>query len=257
MPLFRERTSGAEVRRTYDAWHARAESPGAVADAPWHELLFRHLDPARDIAGRRVLEIGCGRGELAARVGEGTTAPQLYVAADFAGAALTFARRRSYGVRHGGTLRYAVTDMQAVGLRSGLFDTVISCETVEHLRDPVAALREVARVLRPGGRLFLTTPNYLGLFGAYRVYLRATGRRYTEGDQPICRVTSLPRTVRWVKRAGMRLVTLDADGHYTLWPGRVPARRECPPWLSAAIWPFGLHSIVVASKPPAAGTPAD
>lgn len=249
-----ERASGAAARRIYDGWHARAESPQATANAPWHELLFRHLVPARDIAGRRVLEIGCGRGELAARVADGPEAPRVYVAADFAGAALTFARRRSRKVRHRDTLRYAVSDMQAIGLGEGSFDTVISCETVEHLPDPVTALREVRRVLRPGGRLFLTTPNYLGVFGAYRIYLRATGRRYTEGDQPICRVTSLPRTVAWIHRAGMRIAALDADGHYLLWPGRVPSRCACPPWLSMVAWPFGLHSIVVAQKPGTTGT---
>lgn len=254
--MSRDGASGAAVRRTYDEWHARAESPGAVADTPWHELLFRHLDPARDIAGRRVLEIGCGRGELAARLADLEAPPALYVAADFAGAALGFARRRARGARHSGTLQYAVADMQAIGLDSSTFDTVISCETIEHLPEPVSALREIQRVLRPGGRLFLTTPNYLGVFGAYRIYLRATGRRYTEGGQPICRVTSLPRTLGWMRRAGLRILTVDADGHYALRPGRVPARRAYPRWLSRMIWPFGLHSIVIAERPyvaPAAG----
>jgi SAM-dependent methyltransferase len=246
---------GAQARRIYDDWHARAESPHAVADAPWHELLFRHLRPARDIARCRVLEIGCGRGELAARFAMGTSSPRLYVAADFAGAALAFARRRAIDVRHRHALHFAAADMQAIGLEGGVFDTVISCETIEHLPDPVAALREVHRVLRAGGRLFLTTPNYLGVFGAYRIYLRATGRRYTEGGQPICRVTSLPRTVGWVRRAGLRIVTLDADGHYALWPGRAPVRRACPEWLSTVVWPFGLHSIVVAEKPDAGRSP--
>jgi SAM-dependent methyltransferase len=234
--------SGA-TRRAYDAWHAGAESADATADSPWHRLLFRYLDTARDIDARTVLEIGCGRGELARRLTEHGHAPARYVGADFAAAAVGFARRRSTPVA-----TWALADMQRMGLRSASFDTVISCETIEHLPDPVAALCEVERVLKPGGRLFLTTPNYFGLTGGYRIYLRATGRRYTEGGQPICRFTAWPRTAWWIRRAGLRIHVCDAEGHYSLWPGRPPVAREYPRWLRRALWPVGLHSIFVAEK---------
>jgi 2-polyprenyl-3-methyl-5-hydroxy-6-metoxy-1,4-benzoquinol methylase len=233
------------ARRAYDAWHMGAESGDATADTPWHELLYRHLEPSRDLEGRTVLEIGCGRGELARRLTEQPHAPARYIGADFADTAVRFARRRTADPT---AAAWALADMQRIGLRSASFDTVISCETIEHLPDPAAALREVARVLKPGGRLFLTTPNYFGLTGAYRIYLRASGRRYTEGGQPICRFTALPRTAWWIRRAGLRIQACDADGHYSLWPGRVPLRREYPEWVRRALWPVGLHSIFVAEK---------
>jgi SAM-dependent methyltransferase len=43
------------------------------------------------------------------------------------------------------------------------FDAVISMEVIEHVVDPLPWLKEVLRVLRPGGTLFLTTPNYASL----------------------------------------------------------------------------------------------
>ncbi len=55
-------------------------------------------------------------------------------------------------------------------------DTATMFEVLEHLHDPVAALREVATALKPGGRLILSTPNYAGLefrlLGAHSVSLQ-------------------------------------------------------------------------------------
>ncbi len=75
-------------------------------------------------------------------------------------------------------------------------------------RRPVDVL--LALVLKPGGRRFSTTPNYLGFFGLYRGYLRVRGRRYTEEGQPIDPVMVLPLTLRWVRQAGLQINEVDA-----------------------------------------------
>ena len=52
------------------------------------------------------------------------------------------------------------TEVEALPYLDGSFDTALLCEVIEHLiADPVFQLSEIARVLRPGGRLILTTPN--------------------------------------------------------------------------------------------------
>jgi SAM-dependent methyltransferase len=177
-----------------------------------------------------------------------TPRPRRLVGADFAQSAVRLGAQRARETSRAG-VSWMVADAQAIGLPAASFDTVISCETIEHLVDPVGALREFHRLLRPGGRLVLTTPNYMGVFGLYRAYLRLRGRRYTEGGQPICRLTLLPRTWWWLRRAGFRVRAVDAAGHYALFPGRHPWE---PAWLARAgrwIWPLGLHSIFVAEKP--------
>jgi SAM-dependent methyltransferase len=203
-----------------------------------------------DLDGCRVLEIGCGRGELACRIATSPTRPARYVAADFAQSAVRFGQQRAQALDTSARarLRWIVADIQRIPLGE-TFDTVISCETVEHLPDPAAAFREMFRVLRPGGRLFLTTPNYMGPVGLYRGYLRLRGRRYTEGGQPICRLTSLPLTWWWLRRAGFRVRAVDSIGHYILRPGRVPYEPNGIARIERWLWPFGLHSLFVAEKP--------
>ena len=236
----------AASRLAYDAWHDRHDVDRDV-DTPWHRLLFAHLDGARDLAGRRVLEIACGRGGLACRLARSMHRPAHLLAADFSTTAVAKGRSHAQGAGlHG--LRWSVSDLQACGIQSGTFDTVISCESIEHLERPRVACEELARILRPGGRLYLTTPNYLGPLGLYRAYARVKGTPYTEGGQPINRFMLLPRTCAWIRRAGLRIETVDAVGHYLPWPGR-PLRgiSSLESWRTLR-W-FALHSLVVAEKP--------
>ncbi len=227
-------------RRAYEAWHADL-AVDAGADAPWHLLARRHLRPGP----ARLLEIGCGRGGFSRWLAglDGVTV----VAEDFARAAVRMALDHTRGAAR--PVAVAAADILAIPHRDAAFDVVVSCETVEHVADPAAAVRELARVLRPGGTLVLTTPNYLGLMGLYRGYLRLTGRRFTEGGQPVNHFVMLPRTLRWVRRAGLVPVAVDGTGHYLPFPGRPPIRLG---WLDRARpltrW-TALHSLVVAVKP--------
>jgi 2-polyprenyl-3-methyl-5-hydroxy-6-metoxy-1,4-benzoquinol methylase len=230
---------------SYDAWHATLSIDVGASD-PWHVLVRRHLDPARDLAGRRVLEIGCGRGGFSCWLaGQSDPRPEI-VAMDYSSVAVE--KGRAHAAAAGiSNVTWQTGDIQAITHADASFDTVISCETIEHVPDPRLAVRELGRVLKPGGRLFLTTPNYLGLYGLYRAYLRLTGRRFTEVGQPINQLTMLPRTIRWIRRAGLEPLAVEGEGHYLFRPGHPPKRVT---WLDREPlkW-FGIHALVVARKP--------
>lgn len=237
-----------ESRAAYEAWH-RSLPAEETADMPWHRLLFRHLDLERDVAGRAVLEIGCGRGELSRRLAALDRPPRRMVAADFAVSAVSKGRALAARHRESGVL-WQAGDVTAIGHPDGAFDTVISCETVEHVPGPQRAVAELARVLRPGGRLYLTTPNYLTASGLYRAYCRLRGRVYREAGQPVNNLMLLPRTRAMVRRAGLRVLAADAVGFFLLWPGRPPIELPALEWDGVrriTRW-VGLHSIVVGEK---------
>jgi 2-polyprenyl-3-methyl-5-hydroxy-6-metoxy-1,4-benzoquinol methylase len=236
-----------DARTAYEAWHDKLGVDGE-SQTPWHQLLRLHLDPARDLAGKRVLEIGCGRGDFTCWLARQDPRPAEIVAADFAEKAVR--KGRAFAAERGlKDITWEIGDIQSIAHPDGCFDTVISCETIEHVPRPRQALRELARVLKPGGRLLLTTPNYLGVYGLYRFYLRLTGRRYTETGQPINNFLLLPLTRAWTASTGLQVTAVDGTGHYFLFPRRLPT--ELPAFNNPRFvmrW-LGLHSLIVAEKP--------
>jgi SAM-dependent methyltransferase len=71
-------------------------------------------------------------------------------------------------VREKYALQIDVGDLAALDYAAGAYDVVAMSQVIEHVPEPLALLRECARLLRPGGRLVLSTPNAAGL--AHRRY---------------------------------------------------------------------------------------
>lgn len=65
-------------------------------------------------------------------------------------------------------------DLQALGVRSGSLDAVLCSQVLEHLPHPCAAVAEMARILRPGGKAILTVPHLSYLHGEPHDYFRYT-----------------------------------------------------------------------------------
>jgi SAM-dependent methyltransferase len=120
-----------------------------LADDPTSELWGEHRARYRFATqwadkGRDVLDMACGAG--------------------FGLLMLRAAGAMAFGVDYdGGALRgqraVACADAAHLPFRESTFDLVTSFETLEHVPDAAAMLRELRRVLRPGGRLVLSTPN--------------------------------------------------------------------------------------------------
>ncbi len=184
--------------------------------------------PEDDLKDKRVLEIGCGLGRFAVWLATQPNRPREIFAGDFSPVAVDNGRKLP--IEAGSqAIEWFVGDIESLEFEDNSFDTVFSFETIEHVPNPPRAVQELARVLKPGGRLYLTTPNYLGTFGLYRTYCYLRGRKFDEGGQPICHLTLLPKTRRWVQMANLRIVKSRTTGHYLPLPGRTPMDLK---WLS-------------------------
>ena len=233
------------ARLAYDAWH-RGQEADPDGEGPWHRMLEPFLG---DLGARRVLEVACGRGGFALRLATqtGDRRPAEVIGVDFSDVAIERARATALE-RRAPNLSYRVGDATALEWPDRSFDAVISCETIEHVDDPPRAVREFGRVLRPGGRLYLTCPSYANLMGLYRLYLPLTGRRFTEGGQPVSHCLVAPRVWRWVAAAGLLIERRAGSGHYVPFPRRSPIRVRALDRFELLSRYCALHTLVVARR---------
>jgi SAM-dependent methyltransferase len=102
-----------------------------------------------DLSPGRLLDVGCGDGQFLHQMSkEGWQGTGI----DFDGAAIETGRKK-YG------LNLSAGDFQTADFDVDDFDAVTMSHVIEHVPDPVAFLDKCRRVLRPGGRLVLSTPN--------------------------------------------------------------------------------------------------
>ncbi|NKQ54793.1 class I SAM-dependent methyltransferase [Amycolatopsis sp. K13G38] len=138
-----------------EALHLTGERtvPGIPEENYWfrrHEAAYRAMLPY--CAGATVLEAGCGEGYGAALIAERAAR---VLALDY-DEPTTAHVARSYPQL--GTVR---GNLAFLPLRESTVDVVANFQVIEHLWDQAGFLAECRRVLRPGGRLLVTTPNRL------------------------------------------------------------------------------------------------
>lgn len=102
------------------------------------------------LKGKRVLEIGCATGDLLMQIKKRGAIIKGLEISDFAA---DVARRRGLAVITGTIEAFAPEN-------EGTFDIVLAFEVIEHVLSPTRFIASVSRVLKPGGLLVLSTPNY-------------------------------------------------------------------------------------------------
>ena len=186
-----------------------------------------------DIRPETVVELACGAGSMTRWLAD---AYDQVIATDLADAALQSCRAR---MRDAG-VALVRTDAVKVGLRDGIADMVVAFDLLEHLPEPSRCLMEASRLLRPGGVLFLSTPNpaslgarIKGRYPQYRGLPLAQRKKQWFGWQDDSHVSILPIEI-WREKlveSGFELVSDGTDywwdAPYFSWLPAFPQEAIC------------------------------
>lgn len=109
--------------------------------SPW--LRSRRVEAVRPFLKGKVLDVGCGAGYLAQFL-----LPENYIGIDVDEEVLKKARQD-----------YPLARFQKERPNDELFDTIVLLAVIEHIKDPAAFLKDLTAVLKPEGKVLVTTPH--------------------------------------------------------------------------------------------------
>jgi ubiquinone/menaquinone biosynthesis C-methylase UbiE len=143
-----------------DGWIARAYDSGVQAAfrEVFSVLAVELLEELRD--ARRVLDVGCGPGQFTILLAEALPLAEVS-GIDLAPTMIEIARGHAARSLAAGRLHFEIADVARLPMVDASFDAVLSSGSIKHWPDPVAGLREIHRVLVPGGRAFIGEMNRL------------------------------------------------------------------------------------------------
>ncbi|HEX5725971.1 MAG TPA: class I SAM-dependent methyltransferase [Longimicrobiaceae bacterium] len=208
-------------------------SLGASGEAVYR--LVARAVAARHPGGGTLVDVGCGGGALWTHL-RGRFAR--YVGVDAV---------RYDGFPAEGEFVRADLDAGPVPLPDGSAEVAAAVETIEHLENPRALFRDLARLARPGGWVVVTTPNQLSALSRLTLLLRGEHNAFRDASYPAHLTALLEVDLRrMAAECGLEAAAVEYSGQ-----GRVVfTGRHYPGWL-ARLWPRGLSdNVLLAARKP-------
>ena len=205
--------------------------------------MVRRALEARGARGT-VVDLGCGSGRLGACLRD---LASRYVGVD----AVRYEGFPDAGEFLACDLDSGDLDSGAVPLPSGAADIAVAVETIEHLENPRALVRELTRLARPGGWVVVTTPNQLSALSLATLVIKHRFSAFQDVSYPAHRTALLEVDLRRIAR---ECALTDASCEFSL-QGRIPLTPwRWPRWVSRA-FPCALSDniLLIARKPETSG----
>lgn len=192
-----------------------------------HQRLVEWIRASGGLSGR-VLDLGCGSGLLAVRLARAFPGSIIYGCDRLADAAVREEARRVLAA-------YVRVDLNEspIPWPVGSFDAVVASDVLEHLENPSRVLREVHRVLQPGGVAWVTVPNPQNVRERIQFLLTGESSRFVD-QEPHGHITMLTHQVLRSLVRGLFAVEAEAGDGFVL------AGRTLP-WLPGSrLWAYAV-----------------
>lgn len=219
-------TDLSELPAAYRKW--RESELGRITDRIEEELILDLIGP---VAGKRLLDVGCGDGVLSVRLAQ--------AGADVTGLdneprMLVAARRRANET--GLQISFVDGTAQALPMDECSFDIVVAVTVLCFVAEPDRAFHEMARVLRPGGRLVI---GELGRYSSWAAKRRVAGWLGSKTWRA-ARFRTASHLRNLAVAAGLELQTVRGAVYY-------PPSNLCARWLSSLDSGFSRHTMFGAA----------
>lgn len=195
------------------------------------KMLADYLDAMSIDRTARVLDMGCGTGLAARAIARREDFSGHITGVDLSPYLVTAAKRLAGDERLAEHLNFLAGDVRTLNFADGSFDAVVAHTLLSHVEDPLAVLKEAARVVRPGGTIGVFDGDYASLTFDHPDPVK--GKAYDEAL--ISALVTNPRVMRQLPRflqaAGLELVAsasyvLSEIGKADFWASAIDAYRK-------------------------------
>jgi 2-polyprenyl-3-methyl-5-hydroxy-6-metoxy-1,4-benzoquinol methylase len=149
----------------------RARQSLGTSDVAIYEMVSKALEE-RQVSGGTLVDVGCGSGNLWSFVRERF---DRYVGVDVV---------RYEGFPDDAEFCKVNLETASILLPDDSTDVVVAVETIEHLENPRAFMRELVRLIKPGGWLIVTTPNQLSLLSLLTLVVKQQFSAFQNASYP-------------------------------------------------------------------------
>jgi len=224
--------SVGEVERDRQAIDARLESRARLSLGSSSDAIYRMVDEffeASTIGGGTLVDVGCGGGALWRIVSPRFTR---YCGLDAV---------RYDGFPVDGEFRHVNLDSAEWPVPPASGDVVVAVETIEHLENPWAFMRQLCSLAKPGAWVLVTTPNQASLLSLVTLAIRHRYSAFQDAHYPAHKTALLSIDLeRAAREAGLDVIRVIYTGR-----GRVPGTAWHYPRALASVFPRALSDNVM------------